>query len=452
LALAAREINRILIMMPPRHGKSSLLSQYCPGWYLGTHPDHHEILSSYESEFAASWGRKARDALASCGTEVFGVNVREETAAAHRWEIMKHAGGMITAGIGGAITGRGADWLGIDDPIKNPEEAHSAAYRRRTWEWYQGAAYPRLEPEGVVSLILTRWHEDDLAGRLLVQMDQGGEGWEVIRLPAIAEEDEDWGCWGRKKGEALWPERYPVERLLEIQKAVGEYDWSALYQQRPAPLEGGIFKREWWQYYEETPTRLDSVTQSWDMSFTDKATSSYVVGMVLGRVGPNVYVLDLVRRRMDFPETLEAVRHMSRKWPQGIVKLVESAANGEAVLATLQNEIGGLLPITAKQNKEARAYAASKYVEGGSVRLPKWAPWLETFLEEATSFPNAANDDQVDALTQAVAWFVEHGFSSKRGERTYDQAAKDHEAKWKRFRKPVEQGGPSDGWTGRRAA
>ena len=177
-----------MVTLPPRHGKSQLISQYFPAWYLGTFPDRRTILTSYEAGFAAGWGRRARDVLEEFGPEVFEVSVREDSSAADRWDINGHVGGMITAGVGGAITGRGADLLIIDDPVKNSEDAASKTMRDKAWEWYQSTAYTRLEPGGAIILVMTRWNEDDLAGRILKESQTGGEKWEVMNLPAIAEE------------------------------------------------------------------------------------------------------------------------------------------------------------------------------------------------------------------------------------------------------------------------
>ena len=192
--------------------------------------------------------RRARDVLNEYGNSVFGIEVNNKSSAANRWDIQGHTGGMVTAGVGGPITGKGADILIIDDPVKNAEEANSQTYRDKTWEWYQSTAYTRLEPNGSIILIMTRWHEDDLAGRILHQIDQDkGEQWEIINLPAIA---EDHDILGRNIGEPLWPGRYDLNELERIKYTTGSYWWSALYQQRPQPPEGGLLKRSWIKYYQ----------------------------------------------------------------------------------------------------------------------------------------------------------------------------------------------------------
>ncbi|MCC6419952.1 MAG: hypothetical protein IT429_17085 [Gemmataceae bacterium] len=238
LDVAAGRCRRLVISMPPRHGKSELTSRYFPAWFLGSYPDRRVILTSYEANFAAGWGRKARDVLGATG-HLFGVKVSGASSAADRWEIEGREGGMVTAGVGGPITGRGADVLIVDDPVKNAEEARSPTQREKAWDWFKSTAYTRLEPNGSVILIMTRWHRDDLAGRLLSQAaDLDGYRWEVISLPALATESDPLG---RQPGEALWPQRYPAERLEATRKDIEAFWWAALYQQDPT-AEGGT---EW---------------------------------------------------------------------------------------------------------------------------------------------------------------------------------------------------------------
>lgn len=189
-AVAAGSVKRLLVAMPPRHGKSFLASQYFPAWYLGKFPDRRIILCSYEADFAAGWGRKVRDTLEECGQEVFGVKIRPDSSAANRWDIEGRLGGMITAGVGGPVTGKGADLCLIDDPVKNYEEAASPRYRERAWDWYRSVTYTRLEPDGAVVLIMTRWNEADLAGMILREAEGIGEHWEVLTMPALSETAE----------------------------------------------------------------------------------------------------------------------------------------------------------------------------------------------------------------------------------------------------------------------
>ena len=246
LSVAERRIRRLLVTMPPRHGKSELASRYLPAWYLLVRPEHRVILASYEADFASSWGRKARDVVEELGPH-FGVVVNDASSAANRWDIKDQEGGMVTAGAGGPITGRGADLFIIDDPIKNAEDAMSPTIRAKIWDWYLSTAYTRLEPEAVMVIIQTRWHSDDLAGKLL-QHEPGL--WHWLNLPALCTGDD---LLGRARGEALWPERYSAEALAGIRGTIGARWFEALYQQKPLTEQGNMFKREWFAIAEEVP-------------------------------------------------------------------------------------------------------------------------------------------------------------------------------------------------------
>lgn len=232
-----------VITFPPRHGKSELASKTLPAWYLGNFPDRRVLLTSYEAEFASSFGRKARDILDRYGPALYGVSVRQDSKAAHRWEINHHGGEMYTAGAGGPITGRGANLIIVDDPIKNSEEALSATIRQKLWDWYTTVLMTRKEPGAAEIIIMTRWHSDDLVGRILADAKENGRPINHLRFPAIAEADDQLG---REPGEALWPERYPIDKLRQIEKTQGFW-FSAMYQGRPVPMGGALFKAEWFE-------------------------------------------------------------------------------------------------------------------------------------------------------------------------------------------------------------
>lgn len=399
--VTAGRTTRLIVEMPPRHGKSQLCSRYFPAWYFGIKPQNNIILTSYEADFAASWGRMARDIIEKHGEELFDIRVRSDSSAANRWEIEGHGGGMITAGVGGAITGRGGNVLIVDDPIKNAEEAHSKLRRDKIWDWYKSTLYTRLEPGGAIIVIMTRWHEDDLVGRLLNPEYGEVEMWERVNFPAIATKDD---ILGRKPGEALWPNRYNIEELERIKGTVGSYWFESLYQQQPSPPEGSILKREWWKYYRQAPIHFDAVIQSWDCAFKDGPTSSYVVGQVWGKKGADKYLLDQVRARMDMPTTMAAIQTLSAKWPQAYAKYIEDKANGPAIIQMLTRQISGLIAVSPQGGKIVRAQAAAPDIEAGNVHLPdpSIAPWVHDFIEECAAFPNSANDDQVDSMTQAI--------------------------------------------------
>jgi hypothetical protein len=247
MEIVGKTIDRLSISMPPRHGKSELVSKYFLAWYLCTFPDRRVLLASYEADFAAQWGRKVRDLVDELGPRYFGVSVRRDSSASDRWEIDGHPGGMQTAGIGGALTGKGAHLFVIDDPVKNAEEANSEAIRARNWDWYRAAAYTRLEPDGAFVLMQTRWHEEDLAGMVLKEAKANDESWTVLNLPALSLGEGD--PLNRAEGLPLWPERYDRAALLRIKATLGSYWFSALYQGSPQPAEGGVFKRSWLRSY-----------------------------------------------------------------------------------------------------------------------------------------------------------------------------------------------------------
>lgn len=396
LAVVAGEIKRLIVLTPPRHGKSELLSKYTPAWFLGRFPDDRVILASYEADFASSWGRKSRDILEEHGPEVFDVSVSASSSAANRWDLHQHSGGMNSVGVGGAITGKGAELFLIDDPVKGPEEAMSKLYRDRAWEWFQSVAYTRLTPTGKIILTMTRWNEDDLAGRIL---KNATEKWTVLSLPAYAEAGD---IMGRAEGDVLWPEKFGPDILGRIENELSAYWWGALYQQHPSPQEGGIIKRNWVRYYKGEPPKCTQIIQSWDMAFKDLTSSAYVCGQAWGKCGPDLYLLDLTRKKLDFPATLREFRLFTKDNPLATAKLIEEAANGYAVIQVLKTEIPGIIPITAQGSKESRASAISYLWEAGNVYVPEDRVWTDDFIEECVTFPNGTYKDQVDTMTQAL--------------------------------------------------
>ena len=404
--VADGDLNRLMVFMPPRHGKSQLVSRLFPAYLLHQHQDKWVGMNCYGADLAYGFSRNSREFYTRAGGEL-----SDDAAAVKFWQT-RGEGGLWAAGVGGAITGRGFHVGAIDDPLKNAEEATSTTIREKHKSWYESTFYTREEPGGAIVLIMTRWHEDDLAGWLLSQEEVEPEGWHIINFDAIYEGprlfpetctvEEDW----RKPGEALCPERYDIEKLEKIKAKVGSYFWGALYQQRPSPLEGGLFKRDNWKYYQQLPGRFDRVILSWDMAFKETKGGSFVVGQVWGQVGAEFYLLDQVRDRMDFAATVAAVKAMVAKWPNASAKLVEDKANGSAVISHLRREVPGLVAVQPKGGKEVRAVAVSPYVEAGNVYLPvpQLAPWIGDYVDEFARFPNAGVDAQVDATTQALTY------------------------------------------------
>lgn len=390
--------------MIPTHNSMSV-SETFPSWFIGKNPSRRVIEVSYGDSLARKFGRLNKLKINEYGIYLFDIRVTDDNASMTNWGIDGHRGGMICAGIGGPITGEGADLLIVDDPIKNRKEADSQAYRDMVWNEWTNTLLTRLHPNGAVIIILTRWHEDDLVGRIL-KNPEDAEEWTIINLPALAEGDDQLG---REPGQALWPEHgYDEKWAKGKKKAVGTRTWDSLYQQRPSPDGGKIFKRDWWRYYRKLPADLDEVIQSWDCAFKDLSSSNYVVGQVWGRKGANKYLMDQIRDKMDFTVTIMAIQTMSAKWPMARLKLVEDKANGPAVIATLRSKVPGLVPVQPLGSKVARAIAASPDVEAGNVYLPdpSIAPWIHDFEEEHASFPNGVYDDQVDCTSQALNRFA----------------------------------------------
>ncbi len=390
------ELDRAIVAMPPRHGKSLLTSTLFPAWYLGRHPDRSIVASSYGAELAADFGRRVRNfASERLHRQIFpDCVIADDSDSVHRFHTTQ-GGAYYAVGAGGPITGRGADLLLIDDPIKSSEDARSAAFRRSLQEWYESVAYTRLEPGGAVVLIQTRWHEADLAGWLL--KEHASEGWKVISLPAICETNEGW----RKEGDALWPARFPLEALERIREAIGSSAFLSLYQQRPAPEQGAIFRREWWRSY-AGPVECHRTIFSLDCAFKTGQSNDYSVIAVVAETKEGYYVRHVSRGRWEFPELKRQAVALAEVWRPHCV-LIEDAASGQSLIQALKAETRlPILPVRPMGDKVSRAHAVSPLIESGRVFVPSEAPWLADFLDEATSFPAAPHDDQVDAITQAL--------------------------------------------------
>ncbi|MDZ5782100.1 phage terminase large subunit [Marinococcus luteus] len=420
--MARRELKRLMVFMPPRHGKSELVSRRFPAYVLGRDPNANVIGASYSADLASSMNRDVQRIIDTPGyrelfpeTTLNGTNVKTASQGSYLrnsegFEIVGHKGNYKSAGVNGPITGFGADFAIIDDPVKNRQDAESKAFRDRLDDWFSSTLYTRLEEEACILITLTRWHEDDLAGRLLARAanNPDAEQWEVIRYPAVFDEkieDKD-PTDPRENGQALWPGKYDEKRLKTTKATVGSYDWSALYQQVPTPSEGGILKRHYFMYYKHPPNvkKFDQIIQSWDMTFKDKKGSDFVVGQVWGRIGADKYLLDQVRDRLDFSATVQAVRNLTAKWPSAHLKLIEDKANGPAVMTTLKKQINGLVPVEPNGSKLSRAFAITPDLEAGNIYIPdpSLASWTNDFLEECAAFPNSTNDDQVDCMSQGV--------------------------------------------------
>jgi predicted phage terminase large subunit-like protein len=422
-AVARGEKRRVMIFMPPRFGKSELASKRFPAFFLGANPKKNIIAASYNSDLASDFGREVRGIVASPEYQaLFDVTLSQDSKAANRWHTDQR-GMYVAAGVGGSLTGRGAHVALIDDPFKNREEADSEVIREKVWRWYTSTAYTRLESdidpadvleddwlwrdfqraiengkaapsEGALILIMTRWHEDDLGGRLLKQMDEGGEKWEVLELPAIRHE----------AGEevALWPAKYPIKRLRAIRNVIGPRDWSALYQQSPAPDEGLYFKREWLRYYDELPKHLRFYGAS-DYAVTANGGDYTVHGTAGVDPEDNLYVADLWRQQTDSNVWIDALCDLITKrkplmWAEEQGQILKSLGPFIERRMRERRAYCAREQFTSASDKPTRARSFQARMAMGKVYLPRSAPWLADFEAELLSFPAGVHDDQVDML------------------------------------------------------
>lgn len=416
-ALASGLITRLLIFAPPRHTKSELFSRRLPAYALGKNPNELIMSCSYGGDLATAMGRDVqRIMLDPTYHELFPKSRLQDSSAkvalvdkrvrsAGLFEIVGAKGTYLAAGVGGAITGKGFTLGLIDDPIKNQEEANSATYRERVWEWFTKTFYTRRQKGARIGITLTRWHDDDLAGRVIKELSQfeEGEPWTVLTLPAVAD-GELHPLDPRSPGEVLWPSEFNDVFMREQRRTLGERGFASLYQQRPSPAEGNIVKRTWWKYYDTIPEEFDAVASSWDLTCDDGEKSDYVAGVVVGVKGADAYILDLLNEQLTFTQGKRAIEAMKKKWPAATATYVEKAANGFATLDSMKRTMSGMIGVQAKGSKEDRVNACSPLIEAGNLWLPTSAvaPWAGKIVEQFAAFPKGDHDDIVDAITQAI--------------------------------------------------
>jgi predicted phage terminase large subunit-like protein len=419
LDLEARRLEGAIVSMPPRHGKSMLCSHFFPAWYLLWNPDHRVIFLSHNANFAKEWGRKAKDVFARYAP-LFGLSIREDSHSGDHWNIAGHSGGMDTTGVGGSLTGRGAHLFIADDLVKGHREALSETFRSSAWELWQSCVETRAEPGCIFLVIATRWHQDDVSGRLLREIGAGlRPGWKVLSLPAIAGEGD---ALGRAPGEALWPERYPIEKLERIrtrwdhdEARLGPYWWSALYQQEPTPREGGLFKRSWFRYYthDDEFYRLEDgralkKSDCWcfltcDLAVSTKTTADFFA-LGVWMIHPDTSTLllhDVIHERLEGPDQGPLIARVSAERSPAFVS-VEAVQYQLALVQELWRKGVPAKEVRVDKDKVARAQLAATRMVAGTVYLRRGAPWLTDLEDELVSFPNARHDDLVDMLSMAA--------------------------------------------------
>ena len=397
----------LIIECPPQHGKSMTVSESLPSWYLGKHPERNIILASYDSDFAERFCRKNKEKIKNVGRHLFGIEIGTIDRAGE-FELSNGKGRMISRGIMSGITGNPANLIIIDDPVKNQQEADSPAYRNRVWSEWQASLKSRLAAKGKVVVIMTPWTDDDLAARILRSEKDG----QLLRLPVEAEENDPLG---REVGQALCPELGKDDLWLKDFKASyisdpqgGQRAWTALYQCSPRQEEGNIVQRNWFKYYDPDEELVFGTEMiSVDASFKGDDTSDFVSIQVWGKRAQDYYLRYCLNKRLNFPDTVEAIKTIYRLFPRARTVLIEEAANGPAIIQTLQREMF-IIPVTPLGGKISRVNAISPAIESGHVFLPDpaKAPWVTDYIDQWVAFPNAKNDDMVDATSQALARMI----------------------------------------------
>lgn len=432
-------IGRLMIFMPPRHGKSRIVSQSFPAWFLGRNPDRRVILASYTAALASSFGRQVRDILEDTPFQnVFGaksgaenpVRINRDSRAVDSWNLdSPYRGGMKAVGVGGSLTGFGADLMVIDDPVKDRADAESEARRDALWNWYTSTAYTRLERGGAIVLMHTRWHSDDLAGRLLKLMatQPDADQWTVLNLPAIA---EDWATgvdvadadralrdgWymcpdalNRKPGEPLWGAKFNRELLDNIHANIGGYEFDALYQQRPRPVDGALIKAYQINIVDidDVPDEL-TIVRYWDLAVSGREGADYIVGAKIGRSRKGaLYILHIKRLPGPWADARPAMVETMLNDETGVVQGIEVVGQQAGYYQELKRDErlqGRIIESVNPQrvgNKEVRAGVWASRIADGLVYMVR-APWNDEFIAETVAFPRGRHDDQVDAVSGGV--------------------------------------------------
>jgi predicted phage terminase large subunit-like protein len=430
--IASGKIRRLIINMPPRHTKSEFASYLLPAWFLGKYPSKKIIQCSNTAELAVGFGRKVRNLVGSdiYSTVFPNVALQSDSKAAGRWAT-NHGGDYFAIGVGGTVTGKGADLLIIDDPHSEQEAAIASTNPEiyyKVYEWYSSGPRQRLQPGGSIVVVMTRWAKRDLTGRIVQSwIDKDGEEWEIIDFPAIL-----------PSGKPLWPEFWSLKELEALKLELPLSKWNAQYQQQPTSEEGAIVKREWWQVWEgERPPPCEFIIQSWDTAFTKNERSDYSACTTWGvfhkdedQSDTHIILLDAMKERLEFPELKQRAMQMYNEWEPDAC-IVEAKASGAPLVFELR-KMG--IPVqeftpTRGNDKITRVNSVSDLFASGKV----WAPrkrWAEEVIEEMAAFPNSDHDDLVDSATQALIRFRKGGFLRL-------QTDEDDEIQFFKSRRPV---------------
>jgi len=440
---------RLIITMPPQYGKSMMISKWFASWWLGLSPEDRIAIISHTADLAEEFGGDNRQFFENMGLELFGLELDKRTNSRGKWRIKGHRGGMRSVGIGGSLHGHPIDLGIIDDPTKSREQAQSSRAREKQKTWYKNDFLSRLSKHARVVIVQTRWHEDDLSGYVLSQAQENGETWVTLNLPAIAfhpdeiPEEDHAECFpdplGRQPGEPLCSEMHPLEqsKIMRTEMDDGP-DWWSLYMGRPRPGRGGMFDDKNWSfwsdaqfllrfdpargayYYPMPDYKYDHIMQSWDCAWKDTDRSDFVVGGVWGKRGPDIFLLYVLRRRMNVDDTAAAIVEMKKLFPMTSEVLIETKAKGPDVIKRIKSVVGSINGRDPKGTKVERAEACRHRHASGNMHLPNSKSrhakgWVRTYRSEMSAFPFGAHDDQMDMTTQYLQRLDEMDGSSTAG-------------------------------------
>lgn len=415
LTFGGDESRYLIVSMPPRHGKTLNTSRLFAAWFLGVYPSTRIILASYGADLAKRNSRAIRNLIQS---EAFqrhfpGVTLAKANEGARQvasWDIATYGGGVDAVGVGGGITGKGANLIIVDDPIKSRSEAESAVWREKVWSWFNDDLMTRREPQAAVIVVMTRWHQDDLVGRLIREQGllEAGGRWRYIRLPAIAEADDPLG---REQGKALWESCFPLRELRKTESMMGAYAFAGLYQQNPVPSQGGLFKRDQFAWLDDAPSDIVRRVRFWDLALSAKTHADYTVGVLIGKTADQRFILlDVQRFRADWGELVPKLTDVIAGDDIEVVQHVEAAFHHTQAIRDLAAQPAlsnrAIFPSKPKGDKWTRALPFAAQAAAGNVYVLRRA-WTDAFIEELCSFPYGAHDDQVDSAAGAYLALVQ---------------------------------------------
>lgn len=396
---------KLCISVPPQHGKSMTITECLPSWFMGRNPDLRCIITAYNADIAEKFGDRNRQKIKDFGKDIFGIEVSESQDNKTLFDIKGHSGGQYSTGINGSLTSNNGALIIVDDPFKNEIEANNPAIRDMVWSNFTSAVLTRMRGKGnAIIVIHTRWHEDDLIGR--IKKCETASEWTFVNIPCVWEKGED-KLLHRKVGETLCPEiGYDYEWANSIMKTIGKRQWNALYQGHPFIESGELVKREYLRFYNDKskPLNFDEIVLSCDLSFGGKNSDNDPCCMsVWGRNGGNHYLLEVINKKLTFTETLERIKYICGKYPTMSKKLIERKANGNATIETLNQTIGGFIAFDPKANsKQERLELCLPYFEAGNIYFPdeKTDSSIEELIEQLLRFPKSTHDDFVDTISQ----------------------------------------------------